>query len=101
MMLYLVHFVLIRRRSSSSPCAAITIQSVQMNGCTRLGTHTDCLSTSLGIFQEISQFLFEDVQPLRTRSIGHAKHGAPQVEGIGHIGANADEDEENEVDGVS
>jgi len=66
-----------------------------------LSTHPNRLSPSFRRFQEFAQLLPEDLQPLRARGVGHAEHRAPEVEGVGDVGAGGEEDEEDEVDWVS
>jgi hypothetical protein len=51
--------------------------------------------------EELAEALLADVEGLRGRRVGHARHGAPQVERVGDVRADGGEDEEDEVDGVA
>jgi hypothetical protein len=57
-----------------------------------LGRHANGLSACIRRLEEVAQLLLEDVKALRARCVGHAEDGAPEVEGVGHVGADAHED---------
>lgn len=66
-----------------------------------LGRHANGLPARVGRLEEVAQLLLEYVQPLRAGRVGHAQDRAPEVESVGHVGADAHEDEEDEVEGVA
>ena len=53
--------------------------------------------TRLASLKEFSQALFTDIKRLRGRSIRHARHGSPEIEGVSNVSADGGEDEEDEV----
>ena len=66
-----------------------------------LGTNPYSLPARLGSFQELSQLLLEDLQALGARCIGHTKQWTPQVERIGDVGTDAQQNKKDEVDWIS
>jgi len=66
-----------------------------------LGRHANGLSARVGGLEEVAQLLFKNVQALRARCVCHAEDGAPEVEGVCHVSADAHEDQEDEVEGVA
>lgn len=79
-----------------------TVKSIHTNVITiTTGRHPNRLSPCLRILEEFPEFLFADLDCLGGGSVGHAEHGAPEVEGVGNVCADSEEDEEDKVDGVS
>jgi hypothetical protein len=63
--------------------------------------HSHCLTASIRALEESAETLFADFEALGGRGVGHACHGAPEVEGVGYVGADTEKDEEDEVDWVT
>jgi hypothetical protein len=57
-----------------------------------LGRHANGLSAGVCRLEEVAQLLFENVEALRARCVRHAEDRAPEVEGVGHVGADSHED---------
>jgi hypothetical protein len=63
--------------------------------------HSHSLTASIRALKESAKTLFADFEALGGCGVGHARHGAPEIEGVGYVGADAEENEEDEVDGVT
>ena len=77
----------------------ITVQRIHPNAA--LFRHSNSLSSSLRLLKKVSQLLSEDLKTLRRGGVGHAQHRSPKVERVGDVGACAQKDEEDEIDGVA
>lgn len=87
---------------NKSHTLASTIQGIQANIITVISTpHTNCLSSSIGAFQEFAKFLFADFDGLCRRCVCHAQHWSPEVQGVGDVGRNTEKNEKDEVHWVT
>ena len=59
------------------------------------------MTSSIRIFKESAKALFAHLQTLLAGGIGHTHDGAPKIEGIGYVGGNGEQNEEDEVYWVS
>lgn len=62
--------------------------------------HAKGLATGLRVFQKLPELLLANLDRLRGGSVGHAEHGAPQVEGVSDVGGSAQKEKEDEIDWV-
>lgn len=66
-----------------------------------LRRHANRLPAGVGRLEEVAQLLLEDLEALRAGCVCHAQDRTPEVEGVGDVGADGREDEEDEVDWVA
>ncbi len=81
----------------------VVTKSERVNSLERpsLCGHFHSFPSSLRRLQELPQLLLEDLQTLYTSRVRHADDRTPEIECIGDVGADAEEDKEDEVDGIS
>ena len=81
---------------------ASAIQGIQANVITVISPlHTNCLSSSIGAFQEFAKFLFADFNGLCRCCVCHAQHWSPEVQGVGDVGRDTEKNEKDEVHWVT
>jgi hypothetical protein len=97
--------VIVSQTRSSMLASSLPIQALQTDRIIivvyPLLSHDNWPSCDLRPIQEFPQPLFAYLERLLRCCIGHAEHGAPEVEGIRHVSCDAKDDEEEEINGVA